>query len=501
MSIRDRHPMTHRNTAPAFAGRLSPAKLTVASALLMAVSTGLAMASPPALSLYTIRQFQGASFASSSALGGGFIPPDMGGAVGGGYVAQMVNEQFSIYTQSGQLATPAVSLNSFYTSLGVNPGASTNPDISDPRIIFDPTTQRWYSSAITVQNATNNTFVLAVSKNQNPLDGFVGYSIPAPTGVFADFPTLGINNGAVTLSSNNFNASGNYVNSSVISIPKAQLLSGTSSLSNISYFNNNTGQFGFTPEAVTSTAAGNTTTILSTNFNAPGLFASTITQNQGSAASLNLISGSNFSGALPQTPTQPGGTPYDGGDNRLSSGAYQAGNYIYTTNAVLNGPRDQIQWAVLNATSDALINSGFVSLANQDLTYASISGNASGTFVLGFNGSGSSNNISDYGTVCSVISGSCNTPSLLFSGLASNYDLAGKNGLVRWGDYSWTAPDVNNQNYFWLFQEYPIANNNWGTVITEVAVPEPGSFALLLTGVIGLLVLARRRKAVRIIRS
>jgi len=457
----------------------------------------VAQADPLALNLYQIDQFQGANIDTSASLTGyGFIPPDMGGAVGNGYVAQMVNDEFSIYTPSGTLATPSTSLDAFYAGFGINSYAQGGiPDISDPRIIYDPSSKRWYASAITVANNVNNTILIAVSKNSNPLDGFTGYSIPSTKNQFADFPTLGVEHGAVTISTNNFDANGNYTGSAVFSIPKAQLIAGKTNLVGVSEFTSTT-KFGFTPQGVTSDGSGTKTTLLSNVFGANGLLVSTISKNASSHAQLVLTKTINkFSGTLTNAPTQPGGTTYDPGDNRISSGAYQAGNYIYFDNSVLRGGSDQIQWSVLNATTDALVNSGFISIANKDLTYGSISGNADGTFVIGFNGSGATTNISDYGTVCSVMSGSCNTPSLLYGGLANNYNVTFGGPSNRWGDYSWTAPDPNNPDNFWLFEEYPSTDNSWATVITEVetTVPEPSSFALLLTGVLGVIVLSRGR--------
>lgn len=477
--------------------RSTALRLIIPSALVLLTMTTVAKADPLALNLYQIDQFQGASIDTSGSLTGyGFIPPDMGGAVGNGYVAQMVNDEFAIYTPAGTLATPAVSLDAFYAGLGVNSYTQGgNPDISDPRIIYDPTSKRWYASAITVANQVNNTILLAVSKDSNPLHGFTGYSIASTKNQFADFPTLGVEHGAVTISANNFDVNGNYTGSAVFSIPKAQLTAGATSLSGVSQFASTT-KFGFTPEAVTSDGSGTKTTLLSNNYGSNGLLVSTIKNNNTGHATLGLTKTiNNFSGNLTNAPTQPGGTTYDPGDNRISSGTYQAGNYVYFANSVLNGATDQIQWGVLNATTDALIKSGFVSIANEDLTYGSISGNADGTFVLGFNGSGATTNISDYGTVCSVMSGTCNTPSLLYGGPASNYNVTFGGPSNRWGDYSWTAPDPSNPDNFWFFEEYPSTNGSWGTVITEVetTVPEPGSLALLLTGVLGLVGITRGR--------
>lgn len=465
----------------------------------LVASAGIAAANPLALNLYVVRQFQGAAITDtgSGLTGYGFIPPDMGGAVANGDVAQMVNDQFRIMNMSGQLLAAPISLDQFYANLGVNnytPGGI--PDMSDPRIIYDPASQRWYASAITTANFPNNTIVLAVSKSSNILGGFTGYSINAKSGQFADFPTLGVNHGAVTIGANNFDGTtGSYTSSSVVTIPKAQLVRGVTTLSGVKMFTTAT-KFGFTPQAVTSTSGGNKTVLLSNIYGSNGLLVSTIANNASGHPHLQLqrfIPG--FSGNLTNAPTQPGGTTYDPGDNRISSGVYQAGNYIYAVNSVLNGTRDQIQYAVLNATSDNLIKSGFISLANEDLTYGSISGNAAGTFVIGFNGSGSTTNISDYATVCSVNIG-CKAPSLLFTGLASNYNQTFGGPSNRWGDYSWTAPDLSNPKYFWLFEEYPVTNGFWGTSITEVltGVPEPGSLALLLTGVIGLAGITWRRK-------
>ena len=122
---------------------------------------------------------------------------------------------------------------------------------------------------------------------------------------------------------------------------------------------------------------------------------------------------------------------------------------------------------------------------------------ADGTFVVGFNGSGPANTMSGYFDVCRTTSAGirCATPQLDFAGLVGNYALTDDSGIVRWGDYSWVAADPLNPDDFWLFQEYPINPNTWGTVISEIStdLPEPASLLVLGAGFGGLAILRRRR--------
>lgn len=440
-----------------------------------------------------LSQFEGGNLYSVAALNGtGFIPPDMGGSVGGGYVMQMINGQVSAYTTAGNAVGSPQSLNSFWS--GTNALGGTY--VSDPRLIYNPSVGRWFASAISTQS-TNNSILLAVSNNSNPTSGFNEFSISSATNAFADFPTLGVNGAALTIGTNNFSGStGSYIGSSLYSIPLSSLIAPTPSLAGLTQFNQ-TNQVGITPQAVTNpSGAGTSTTVLSTNYNSDGLYISTVSGANVASASLALTSTvSGWLGALPHDPTQPGGTSYDGGDNRLSSGAYQVGSLIYFTNSVWNGTSDAIQWGILN-TTDQTVMQGTLSIPGLDLSYPSISANANGTFVIGFNGSGGGTNIGGYSVVCSQSQGTCGNPSLLFTSPANNYDITGS-GRNRWGDYSSAIVDPSNPNNFWLFQEYASSNSSWGTVITEIStVPEPPTLAFFAFGLsaLGLFGWRRRQK-------
>ena len=78
-----------------------------------------------------------------------------------------------------------------------------------------------------------------------------------------------------------------------------------------------------------------------------------------------------------------------------------------------------------------------------------------------------------------------------------------QNTSNRWGDYSATVLDPNNPYSFWTFQEFvaadriydgsaSLADNNWAIQVTQIIVPEPGTWALFFVGAVGVLLFRRR---------
>jgi hypothetical protein len=103
-----------------------------------------APASPSGNGHSLLQNFNGLSGVDSFNVNGSTVePPDQGLCVNGDYVLEEVNSVFALYHRNGTLASGLISMNSFF-------GESPSEFTSDPRCYFDPATQAWFSTILTI---------------------------------------------------------------------------------------------------------------------------------------------------------------------------------------------------------------------------------------------------------------------------------------------------------------------------------------------------------------
>jgi methionine-rich copper-binding protein CopC len=143
----------------------------------------------------------------------GCLPPDTNAAVGGNYVAEIINLEFVVFDKTTGATLLSESTDTLF-------GQST---LSDPYIEYDAGVGRWYATV--VGSADTSKVLLAISNDANPLDGFsTVFDVPlAASGDLADFPKFGYNADAIVIEANDF-GNGHSV---VTAVDKAQALAGT----------------------------------------------------------------------------------------------------------------------------------------------------------------------------------------------------------------------------------------------------------------------------------
>jgi hypothetical protein len=171
--------------------------------------------------------FEGIDFNGSSC---GCLPPSPTAAVGNGFVAQTTNTQFRVFDKP----TGNVLLDQPLATLF---GAST---LGIPNIVYDEGAGRWYVSAF---NSAANGLFLAVSRDGNPLDGFLPTYNLTNLGPSPDFPHIGYNADAIFISYNDFGTPSG--DATVVTIDKAPALTG----SLVDYVSNPPPQFRTMPPA------------------------------------------------------------------------------------------------------------------------------------------------------------------------------------------------------------------------------------------------------------
>src|SRR5581483_6074356 len=119
-----------------------------------------------------------ATFAGLNLLDGRADPPDPDVAAGDGFVVEVVNGAIRVFGTDGSIRATYDPTSFFQSASG---------DLTDPSIVFDAASGRWFSSIL---DSGDGTVRLAVSQTADPTGQWTVYD-HAP-GACADQPTLGV---------------------------------------------------------------------------------------------------------------------------------------------------------------------------------------------------------------------------------------------------------------------------------------------------------------------
>ncbi len=419
----------------------------------------------------------GLNFTGSTANDSGFIPPDTMGTVGPNHIVEMLNGVFAIYNKTTGAVLQRISLDQFWMSTGVAGPFGT----FDSRIVFDPTSGRYFATAENVgpgPNGGGNSIFVGVSITSDPTAGFRGTRFVADSSgvAFDDYPTMSIDADGMYLATNNFGAATFDV--SIFSIPKADLLLPIPSVANISRFEGlNPGLFGDSIQA-------------SLDFGPSDGRAALLSVGNGNLIRSTIV-GAGGPGATLQAPTpiavnpfqpapdanQPGlGAPtIENVTPRFTGNVVEVGNSLWGTHTILDNVtgNSAIRWYEIDEVTNAVLQQGDFGDPTMDFLDPSIAVNAAGTVVIGATGSGT--NAGEFASTFAFVGQTTagittfGPRMLLHAGTATYFQDFGS-GRNRWGDYSATVVDPSNPTSFWTFQEFALDAVTWGIQITQLIV-------------------------------
>src|SRR5205823_6328268 len=117
-------------------------------------------------------------------------------------------------------------LDTFWT---MNSGPAIFGNTFDPRVYFDAATGRWFVNVNDgLGQQANSGILVGVSATNDPTGTWNRFRFDADSSNtrWADFPTMGVSQNWVTISSNMFGISGASTDISFLTIPKANLVAG-----------------------------------------------------------------------------------------------------------------------------------------------------------------------------------------------------------------------------------------------------------------------------------
>lgn len=430
----------------------------------------------------------------------GFVnntPPDTQVAVGPTRVVEMTNVTGQVYMKSGTADGAAFNLSDFF---GAPLNTMTTPAYSDPRVIYDPLSSRFFASILIFDRCdsrpppkgtgcttnSDSEVDIAVSSGNTPSGWSVYAAYTNTSNVLADQPKLGVSNDKVVMTWNNNGFSGPY---QFLMLQKSDLTSAAGSVGEF-FFSLDTNHFNVIP--VQSMSSTNTEFAVSANQNSSTLtlFAFTGTPAGGNAA----FTTQDFSIGTYSTPpgtVQSGDTrTLDSGVPAVQSAVWDNGLLWASGNDSCQPPGDTRQRACIRL--DRLTTSGNVGTLTQDtdlgqngayLIYPSVMTDAGGNLFIGHSVSSST----QFGTAgmsfapVGLLPGSLSGIDYLAGSGPYNctfcYDTSGNPTDNRWGDYSGAQRDPANPWDVWFAEEYGSTSSTntdaWGTAIGRFTQAPP----------------------------
>src|SRR5438552_14225609 len=400
-------------------------------------------------------------------------PPDVQVAAGPNHVVEMVNLEGLILSKIGTVIQ-RFTLASFW-------GVSS---LSDPKIQFDASSGRWFTSIIAINN---NQVLFAASTSNDPTGTWNQYSVSPPAGVtLPDQPILGINDDKVVLRVNDFNQT-SMMGAQYWVINKNEMVVGSSPLDLVSF-----GPFATqasvhpvqslsstTTEYMVSSGVGN-----ATSGNKVVLFSITGTPpGTVSVAPPTSISVSRYLKAIGSV--QPGTTNLLGNpnqnDQRIQDAAWFQGKlwFGFNTACTPSGDTQQracIRLSQINTSTNALLQDFNFSISGQYVFYPAlrIDGQGNLDVIYGFSSSTIYPSLAVTGQLTTDPANSLAAPKTLKSG--SYFE-----GSVRYGDYFGAGVDPSDTALIWVAGEYHTADT--GFCFAGNFVPQAGCWSTYIASI------------------
>jgi hypothetical protein len=461
----------------------------------------------------TALSFTGATWGDTGA-----FPPDSMGAVGPAQYIVAVNGRIRSFNKQTGIADGVLNLDTdvFFNSVMTPPAA--NNFTSDPRIRYDRLSGRWFIIMIDVPGKAGvlpNRVMLAVSSGSvittNSVWTFFSFQhdqvAPAgDTGKFADYPTLGIDANALYIGVNIFGTTGtgSFSGTTVFVVRKSSVLGAGPIV--VTAFRGLIPRHGtgpYTPQGVDNyDPAATEGYIIAVDSSVYGQLDLRRISNPGGTPSIsaNIVISVPLNGPTITVPhlgnTNGANGNLDGLDYRLLAAHFRNGRLWTSANMAVdnNGTRNLtstrmgVRWYELGGIptgqTPTTVQSGTVfesspsnSSTNRYYWMGTVMVSGQGHAALGFSVAGV-NERANAGTVGRLKNdplGTTRTP-VLYTASTTPYNPGGDPGGSagrRWGDYSYTCLDPDDDMTMWTIQEFCNATNSYGVRVVRLLAPPP----------------------------
>ncbi|MFP1625170.1 hypothetical protein ACLB9X_08220 [Streptomyces sp. 5K101] len=284
----------------------------------------------------------------------GVRPPDPHGAVGPNHFVEVTNGRgIGVFNKSTGANVLTMSFANFF--------AYATALIFDPRVVYDKKWNRWVVVAESLPEPSNPSvqyLFIAVSTTSDPTGPYFRYKFDLPEGTdFFDYPQLGMDQDAVIITGNVFNASlTTYLRTRALGIAKADIYNGHSTT--FPYFN--LGAVGSVAPPIVEDNNASAFLLTASPSGALRLFRATGLgrSNASIAAPVNVPVPAY---ALPPDARQPGVPDrLDTLDARFQNASTQIGDELLNIHTIAADSRPTPKWYQINTGTNALTASGFV---------------------------------------------------------------------------------------------------------------------------------------------
>lgn len=409
-------------------------------------------------------------------------PPDTQLAVGPTYLAEAVNSTLSIWSRSGSLVS-SYDLNVFFT-------VPSGHHFSDPRILYDAESGRFFLSGFDFDATFSSEVWIAVSTTSDPTGVWSKYPLAIATGVLHDQPMMGVSSDKVVISWNDYSSMLGFTGQETWVLEKSDLVAGAA-VPRYSTFGPDMTRFRIVPaQSLTPTTTewlvynNSDCAITGCNKNSPtlGVVAITGTPSANNVAwteSDPMIQATN----LPAPPQQPGGVPVtrDIYDTLLSAvwqngTLWAAGNDGCIPEADLRTRSCMKLVKVSTKGATPTVEEDFDGGANGfDYYYPAVTLDGFGNIFVAFSMSSPNVNPSA-GAVDLRASSPSRFENVITVAAGQGPHNLSNSTSGRWGDYSGAVPDPVNPAMVWVAAEYQASAGgdakDWGTAAARMTMQD-----------------------------